>query len=353
MTLTRSRHRHHGKGKPLIDVTYGLGLQVFGNSIAAGANAPAGGGYANRVASWIGGGIDNKAVGGTGVRSITEQGNLYLPYGPRQKLVIWDGPLNDLRAGAGGALACIAPSMNAFLSSAFMGGGRGASHSQVTKTGVWTAFSDYGGRAYKIGAGNTPMQSADPNATLTYTTPATKTVSVHSFMTEATGTLRDLEIDIDGDTYSLPLGGKARIADVACGAALLVKGLDNVPHTVTIRSCSTGTKTVVDCIAWPYIPGMAPVLMGHIPYQKIWNAYTSVLNNDPLSPNYGPALVDQANLIIDGVVDEWSCAGFPVRSVPVGNFYNAMADCDVDGIHPHTIGHLNYACAYMSEIHVL
>ncbi|WP_165418984.1 hypothetical protein [Rhizobium leguminosarum] len=35
----------------------------------------------------------------------------------------------NIRAGAADALACIAPSMNAFLSSAFMGGGRGVSHS--------------------------------------------------------------------------------------------------------------------------------------------------------------------------------------------------------------------------------
>lgn len=337
----------------MIDVTYGLGLQVFGNSIASGANASTGAGFANRVAAWVGGSLDNKAVGGTGVRSTTEQGNLYLPYGARSKLVIWDGPLNDIRAGAAGALACIAPSMNAFLSSAFMAGGRGASHSQVTKTGAWTVFSDFGGRAYKIGAGNTPMQSADPNATLTYTTPATKTVSVHSFLTEATGTLRDLEIEIDGCVHVLELAGKARIADVACGAALFVHGLDEVPHTITIRACSTGTKTVVDCISWPYIPGMAPVLMGHIPYQKIWNAYTSVLNNDPASPNYGPAIADQANSIIDGVVSDWRNAGFPVRAPKVNKFYNAATDCDTDGIHPHTIGHLNYGCAYMSEIHVL
>ncbi|TAX57107.1 hypothetical protein ELI01_18680 [Rhizobium leguminosarum] len=336
----------------MINVTYGFGLQVFGNSIAAGNNASAGAGYANRVASWIGGGIDNKAVGGTGVRSITEQGNLYLPYGSRTKLVIWDGPLNDIRAGAAGALACIAPSMNAFLSSAFMGGGRGASHSQVTKTGVWTAFSDYGGRAYKIGTGNTPMQSTDPSATLTYTTPATKTVSVHSFMTEATGTLRDLEIDIDGVIYSLPLSGKARIGDVACGAALFVNGLDNVPHTITVSASSTGTKTVVDCFGWPYIPGMAPVLMGHIPYQKIWNAYTSVLNNDPLSPNYGPLIADQANAIIDAVVADWSGAGFPVEVAKVNDSYKPLTDCDTDGVHPHTIGHLNYAVPYLSKIHV-
>jgi|UPI000323E140 hypothetical protein len=37
----------------------------------------------------------------------------------------------------------------------------------------------------------------------------------------------------------------------------------------------------------------------------------------------------------------------------VNNFYNATTDCDEDGIHPHTIGHLNYACAYISEIHIL
>lgn len=336
-----------------VTVTYGNGLQVFGNSIAAGANASVGGGYANRVASWVGGTLDNKAVGGTGVRSITEQGNLYLPYGSRSKLVIWDGPLNDIRTAAAGALACIAPSMNAFLSSAFMGGARGASHSQVIKTGVWTAFSDYGGRAYKIGSGNTPMQSADPTATLTFVTPATKTVSVHSFLTEATGTLRDLEIDIDGDCYSLELGGKARLADVACGAALFVHDLDEVPHTVTIRACSAGTKTVVDCIGWPYIPGMAPVLLGNIPYLKIWNAFTSVLNNDPASPNYGPAIADQANAIINGVADDWKSAGFPVASVDVNCHYNPATDCDTDGVHPHTIGMLNYGIPYMSKIHVI
>lgn len=338
----------------MINIAYGSGLQVFGNSIAAGGNASVGAGYVNRIAGWIGGSVESKAVSGTGVRSITEQGNLYLPYGARSKLVTWDGPLNDIRVGGVDALACIGPSLNAFLSSAFMAGGRAANNAQVIRSGTWSNFTDYGGRAQVIGTGGpAPLQSTDAAAYLTYITPVTKTVSVHSFLTEATGTLRDLDIEIDGVHYALELSGKARLGDVACGAALFVHGLAETAHSMVIRAGSSGTKTVVDCIGWPYLPGMAPVIVGHTPYLKIWNAFSSVLNDNPASPNYGPSVADQANAIIDSVVADWKTAGFPVEVARVNDFYHADTDCGPDGVHPLNMGHVNYSTAYITQIHVI
>lgn len=103
-------------------------------------------------------------------------------------------------------------------------------------------------------------------------------------------------------------------------------------------------QVTVDCFTVPIIAGFAPVLVGHIPYLSNWGQYGGVATQ---------ALADQANDIITSVVDEWKADGFPVGVVPVNEFYNTATDCDIDGIHPHTVGMLNYAAGYISRLRIL
>lgn len=319
-------------------IPYGSGLQVFGNSIALGSSAIAGYGYANHLCNWIGGTLDNRAQGNTGSIEITQAGYTYLPYGARQKLVVWDGPLNDIRYYGASAMNAIAPSLNAFLSAAFMGGARPASHTAVTKIGAWSALANtYGGAAFARGA--TPLQTTDPAAALSFTFTGSR-VAVLSYLTETAGTpvYRNLNVSIDGAPSALfELEGKSFPTRHACAAALVFRGLGAGAHTVTVTPSGPGVS-VVDSLVFPQPEGFAPVLLGHVPYLQDWTQGGSIAT---------PALIDQANSIISAVAAEWSLDGFPVDVVPINDFYLPSRD-HVDGIHPGTPGHRNYGAGYIS-----
>ncbi|WP_049732869.1 hypothetical protein [Rhizobium ecuadorense] len=325
----------------MLTIKYGSGIQAFGNSIPFGYNASSGAGYVNRMSAWVGGAVENRAIGSTGVKSIAEQGYTYHPYGSRSKLCIWDGPLNDIRGASAAALDCIKPALDAFLSSAFMGGGRPASHSQVIRSGTWSALSNaWGGKAFPLSG--TPLLTTDPNASLTFSFTGPN-ISVHAFSTGGVGNYGNLNIEIDGVSTVFEIQGKAKAADVACAAAKAFFGLGAGAHTIKISPVGAG-NTVVDCIGIPYAPNFAPVLVGQIPYITNWTQYGAIGTK---------ADVDAANIIIANAVDEWKAAGFPVECVNTNDFYDAVTGCDTDGIHPTNIGHLNYATGYLSKIRII
>lgn len=330
------------------NVKLGSGLQAFGNSIPAGNNASSGNGYPNVVASFMGGSLDNRAVSGTGVQSITQQGYLYHSYGSRSKAVIWDGPLNDIRRYGAAALAAIPAALDAFLSSAFAGGAFPASYPDVVKAGTWNLLgTNFGGKAPVFGSPR-GVYTIDPTASLTMSFSATR-IAVHAFMTEPSvygTTHKDLNISIDGGPVDVfAINNKALPGEGYCGAAKVYRNLGSGSHTIKITPPSAGPYTAVDCIVFPQADGFAPAFIGHVPYLADWTA-------GGLSAAT-KALVDQANGIIDTVVSEWRADGFPVESVPVNDFYDVARDCSSDNIHPHTTGHRNYALAYIDKIRVV
>lgn len=324
-------------------VAKGTGLQVFGNSIATGSNAPVGAGYADRIAAFIGGSVESRAVGGTGVKSITQQGYAHHQYGSRAKLCIWDGPLNDIRRYGMDALPAIPLSLNAFLASAFTSGARPASYSQVVKSGAWYPLGDaHGGKAFSFGA--TPMYTTDGNASMSLTFTG-DTLAVHSFATEGATTYKDLIVNIDGIDHLFEIAGKALWGEQSCGAAMIFRDLGGGPHTVTVRPSAAGSYSVVDCFTWPTVEGFAPVLVGHIPFLANWSQYGSIATQ---------AIAEAANAVIDAVVAEWAADGFPVEVVRINDFYDPSRDCDIDGIHPKTLAHyFNYPLAYMSKMRLV
>lgn len=332
-----------------VNLKYGAGVQGFGNSIPAGGNAPAGAGYLNRMVGFLGGALDNKAVSGTGIQSITQQGYSFHNYGSRSPLVTWDGPLNDIRRYGNAALPAIKPAIDAFLSSAFAGMARPASYPQVIKTGAWAPLGNsYGGKAFKFSA--TPMYTQDPNAAASLSFNGDR-IAVHSYMTEGASIYQDFDVLIDGNPYDVEFAGLALPGEKYCGAAKMFRGLGSGAHTITVKPKTPG-NTVLDSFIVPIVSGFAPVLLGHIPDIANWAAFSSVLSNDPNSPNYGGIVCAAVNEIIDQVAFEWASDGFPVVSVPINEFLSKATDYD-DGVHPTNIGHLNYARGYLSKVHIV
>lgn len=335
-----------------VRITAGCGLQVFGNSFAAGGNAPVGQSYGDRIAGFIGGSVENRAIGGTGVKSITQQGYAYHPYGARTRLVTWDGPLNDIRRAGPAALPAIRPALEAFLVSAFAGIARPASYPQVVKTGMWSALgSNHGGKAFTFNA--TPMVTQDVLATLSLTFTGDR-IAITAFATEnknGNSLYRNLAVHIDGcQVETMEICGKAIPGEIACGAAKVYRGLGSGTHTIEVRPTQALEYSVVDCFVVPMSEGFAPVIVSHIPYIQNWEQYDAILSNDPSSSVYGRAIADQANQIISEVVAEWKADGFPVAVMPANEFYDPERDSDTDGIHPTRDGHLNLSAGYISQI---
>lgn len=324
-----------------VNVKINSGLQVFGHSIAAGANATSSSlSYASRVGALIGGTVDNKAVGGSGGKGVTQQGYTYLPYGTRSRPVLWDGALNDVRRGGANAPDHVEKALDAFIATAFTGGARPASHSQVVRTGAWTALgSSWGGRAFPLGG--TPMYTNDINATMsmTFTAP---TVAVHAYITNGTtGYYQDLSVTIDGVEHICGLFGKA--IEQAAAAACVYHGLGAGSHTITIRPTNNLAWTVVDTISFPTPVDFAPLLVGEVGYISNWATYGAIGTL---------ADAEATNVRIRSVVDRWRADGFPVAYVETNTGYLASRDDATDGIHPHNSGMANYAIPFMNAIRV-
>lgn len=327
-----------------VEVNYGTSVQSFGNSIPANYQIP------EILASWLGGVADKKAIPNTGVKIINLYGYQYLPYGSRSSLVTWDGPLNDLRRHGAAALPCIAPALNAFISCAFMGGSRAASHPGVTRTGAWTALdvnhNGYGLIASRphgglsLPCGSQPMRTTDATATASFTFTGSR-VAVHAFGSENSGgndLYKNLKVAIDGACHVFEVEGKALPGEATCSAAKVFRGLGAGTHTITVTPCTGGNFTAFDSFVFPQPEGFAPVILAHAPYLLDWL-------------NATPGLIDAANAIIDEVAAEWVADGFPVAVARTNDFYEPVRD-SAEGIHPDAHGRRNYALSQMAVVRV-
>lgn len=332
---------------PPVEVQMNKGVQAFGMSITAGSLAANEVNYwVNRVAAFIGGPVDNKAIGGTGFPSMVQQIHTYTGYGstPRSKLVVIDGPLNDVRQVGPAALRTTVPSLDAMLSTAFAGYMRSASQtsSQVVRTGSWLSLgSTYGGRSCApCFGGLSPMCSSDPNASITFSFVG-PIVALHGFLSE-TDDWKDMKICIDDVEWgSTEWAGKARSGTGKQAAALVIGGLGDGAHTLKVshKDGETGT-IVVDCIQAPYRPGIAPVMLGTIPNIPNWPQYGAIGTWDDAV---------EVNEAIISVAERWHGYGFPVADVEITS---EAYDYSPDGIHRTDRGHLNWAMNYLGRMRV-
>lgn len=330
-----------------VEILMNQGVQAFGMSITTGSLAVNSVNYwVNRLNAYIGGTAENRAIGGTGFPSMVSQAYTYMPYGGRTKLVVIDGPLNDVRQANTGVLPSVKPALDAMLSTAFGGYIRGAAWPapNVVRTGTWNNLSTtYRGRSNFFS--QTPMYTSDPDASITFqfTGPV---VALHGFASEMDDWL-DVEIEIDGEYWGTTnWAGTARPGAGKQAVATVIDGLDNTAHTLVVRPPSTGIPVghycVVDCIQCPY-SGNAPAIVGGIPDIKDWTAYGSVGTWET---------AQSVNEIIKQVVDEWKDRGYCVSYADVPDFVAKNRDYTSDGVHPTDRGHLNWALAYLSQVRI-
>lgn len=328
----------------MIEVAYGSGVQAFGMSITNGASATSSvHHWVNRYGSYIGGTIENRAIGGTGLASMAEQANKYATNGGRTKIGLIDGPLNDVKQSAAAALPSVEPAYNALISTLFTGYSRPASSvADVVRTGTWSALaSGYGGRA-RFWAGHSPMFTTDPAATMEFAFSG-PVVVVHGFASETDDWL-DMEIEIDGSPWGVTdwefkarpgLTGKQ-------SAATVIDGLLGGPHTIKIKPPAAGIPSghscVVDCFNCPATAN--PVLLGSIPNIANWAANGS-------TGTWSDAQV--CNDTIEQMAGDWAWRGFPVEFVDLTSFIDPARDFSVDGVHPNNVGQLNWGLGYLAS----
>lgn len=330
--------------RPIVDVQMNLGVQAFGMSITTGALAVNAVNYwVNRLAQYIGGPVDNRAVGGTGLQDMVKQAYSYIPYSTRTKLVVVDGPLNDVRRYSVGALPMIEAATDAIIVTAFAGYMRGAGQvaPQVTRTGSWTSLgTSYGGRSCYSGFGGlTPVYSTDPLASITFTFSG-PVVALCGFLSDSTD-WADMDVEIDGAYYcTTDWQNKALAGSGKQCAALMISGLSTGVHTlkVTPKPGSSG-PIVVDCIQCPTKPA-APVILGTIPNIVNW-AYSGAIGTWPDA--------QAANVILEAVMMKWQSWGFPVGFAEI---LTQPYDYSSDGVHPTDRGQLNWAIAYLAGLRI-
>lgn len=332
----------------MIDVKLNSGVQAFGMSITAGLSAVNPPNYwVNRVGAFLGGTVENRAVGGTGLPDMVRQAYTYMPYGGRTKLALADGPLNDIRQTGAATLPSIKPALDALVSTAFSGMVRSASHPSpgtIHREGIWASLgSSYGGRSLFF-SGLTPMYTSDPAAAITFSFGG-PTVCVHGFASE-TGDWVNLDIEVDGVAWGqTEWSCKARPGANKQPVATVIDGLSSGSHVIKVKpqTMGPGQYAVVDCIQTPYLPGVSPLMLGSIPNIQDWHFGNSI-------GTWSDA--QDGNAIIEQVAADWATRGYPVAYVDLTSFIQAGRDFVSDGVHMTDRGQLNWALGYMSQIRV-
>lgn len=330
-----------------IEVQMNSGVQAFGMSITAGlsaANIP--NYWVNRFAQFVGGAVENRAIGGSGLPSMVAQANPYAPYGGRTKIALVDGPLNDIRQVGPAALLSIKPAYDALVSNLFSGYFRGAAWPapNVVRVGTWSALSaSYGGRSTFF-APNVPMQTTDPAASISFLF-AGPVASLHGFATETDDWL-DMDIEIDGIPWgSTAWAFKARPGAGKQSVATIIDGLGPGTHTIKVKAPAAGIPAghccVIDGVQCPI--AAPPIFLGSIPNIPNW-AYGGSIGIWPDA--------QACNAIIEQVAGEWQARGYPVSFANITDFIDQARDFSPDGVHPTDRGQLNWALGYLASTRI-
>lgn len=325
-----------------VEVQLNSGVVAFGMSITMGLaslNTP--NYWVNRVAGFIGGPVENRAISGTGLPSMVAQSNAYAPYSGRTKLGLIDGPLNDVRQDGAGCLPSVKPSLDAMISNLFSGYFRGpAWSSPIVKTGVWSnVSSSYGGRSLFFGLNAMSTIDSTASIEIPFTGPI---VCIHGFASEGTD-WGDWDVSIDGTPWGYTeWAGKANPGSGRHCVATVVDGLTNGAHTLCLTPRGTATLWALDGIQCPMLA--APVSLGSVPNIANW-AFGGAIGTW--------ADAQAVNLVIHQVANEWSARGYPVGFADVAAFIDPARDfVGGDGVHPPDRGHINWSLAYLASIRI-
>lgn len=321
-----------------MDVVKTSGLSAFGDSFTVGYNATNNNGYAQQLAAYIEGPYANYGVGSSTSTVSAKNGlaNLQLN---RTIPATWMAGLNDIRGTGLASLSKLENNLRAFLCAAFLKTAIPAS--LMTKSGSWTDFTaSQGGKALALGGRG--QYTNDINAYLE-TTFEGDNVVIGAFMTSGTApyTYQDLEILIDGQSVGLFNCLGETNENISHGAKV-INGLGSGTHTIRIKPVTATNYSVIDYVGT--LSNQSPVLVSEIPYLLNWSQYNSVATK---------AICDEANILINNVVNEFS--GYNVDIVKVNDFYDALGagQCSSDGIHPTSLGHSKILNAFKAKISLI
>lgn len=317
-------------------IVAGGGLYGFGDSFSVGGGASVQtNGFSYLLAAKVGGTFTNLAVSGTRTVAAAKASMGSLPVVRKPAVVMMSG-FNDILTG--GSVASIQSNTRALIAASLLK--ENVPASSLRRAGVWTALGPDGGRANFIGG--TGLYTTDPAAYLEWDFFG-ETLVVGSYTTEGTQ-YRDFSVSIDGGA-SVPFFASGMTSETypATGLnALVLQNLGFGKHTVRLsQGAAPGTYMTVDYVGTLIEPGASgSTFIGQIPSMLNWS-YNGITINQGIE--------DTANAGIASVVAEF--AGWPVRLVPVNDFYTPdAAHTAADGEHPLDPGHVQIMNAFWSRM---
>lgn len=315
----------------------GAGMYGFGDSFSVGGGASVQtNGFSYLLAAKIGGTFTNLAVSGTRTAAAAKAALGSLPVVRRPAVVMMSG-FNDILTG--GSVASIQCNTRALIAAALLK--ENVPASGLRQSGAWSVLGADGGRANFIGG--TGLYTTDPNAYLEWDFFG-ETLVIGSYTTAGTQ-YKDFNVSIDGGApASFAASGMTSEVYPATGLnALVLQNLGFGKHTVRLsqKAGAPGTYMVVDYVGTLAEPGATgSAFVGQIPSMLNWTYGGLTINQ---------AIEDTANAGIASVVAEF--AGWPVRLVPVNDFYTPDATHTApDGEHPTDAGHVQIETAFWSRM---
>lgn len=322
-----------------MNVINGIGLLAFGDSFTVGSNATNNVGYAQQLATYIGGTSVNYGVGSSMSTVSAKKALEVLPEGYRRPVISYMAGLNDIRGGGTAALPKLEGNLRSFLAACFLRDVCPAS--KMRRTGTWTAqANNYGGKSFYCGG--TPLDTSGSLSNSLEWDFYGDNVVIGAYPTNGVSSFyRDLSISVDGGApVTFELLGKTN--ELISYDAKIIRGLGAGIHTVRVTPLSTSAHNILDYVGTLVDGGtQSPVFVSEIPYLLNWAQYSSIATQ---------AICDAANVVINNVVAEFP--GLDIEVIKVNDFYDPTlpGKCSSDGIHPTSSGHADILNAFKDKI---
>jgi lysophospholipase L1-like esterase len=319
--------------------TRGATISAYGDSFTAGAYASdTAHVYVSRLAAYTGATVNNQAVSGTETAEAAKALLATQPVLRKAPVTVLSG-FNDIGRWGTAAFPKIGANTRAMIAAAFLRDVVPAS-AAPRSLGRWIApGASIGGKS--VAVGGTAMYSDDAGAYLEFDIYG-PTAVVGAFTQISTGTYADLNVSVDGGAPSVYQSlGLTNMPYPQVGYnALVLRNLGVGKHTIRVSAVQSGLHCVIDYVGTLVDPEHAAgMLVGGVPTRTNWTIDGNTINQ---------AITDQASAIIASVVSEFP--GYPVRFVPVNDFYNTGFASD--GYHPDDTGHFLIYQAFRSRLNL-
>jgi hypothetical protein len=329
-------------------------LCPFGDSYSAGTGATVVTRFTALLASRLNCVENNYAVSGRGVTRATLEAYANLPdYGSRNCVITWMAGFNDEHYIPNNAKTRVKMTDEAlaFLANAFLKTATAASAVTLVGTfnnatvGAWAEKAQY--------LGGTAQYTSTNGDKATYSFSGTSVVAAYFKGSNATYTLANIEVRIDGtlvdtlapnNTTDGNATGFAENYENLTHAVAMYTDLGSGAHTIEFRHVgTTGSQyMMLDYFGTLSAPGdCPPVLMSEIPFVNAAGYASPEAGRSKTTDALGSAAIKVS-------ADEFIALGYPVAWVPVNDYYDYQANIHTDNDHPGVLGHAQIANAFAS-----